>query len=68
MLNFNKMKKKIYLVAFMIVGILACSDDFTETVEIGSLNPASLQTPAGIDFLLTAAYSSLDGISGVSGG
>ena len=68
MLNFKKMKKKIYLIAFMVVGILACSDDFTETVEIGSLNPASLQTPAGIDFLLTAAYSTLDGVSGVSGG
>ena len=52
----------------MLIGILACNEEFSETVEIGSLNPGALANEAGVNFALTAAYSAIDGVSGVSGG
>ncbi len=48
--------------------VLACSDEFSETIEIGTLNPEALANEDGVNFLLTAAYSSLDGISNATGG
>lgn len=48
--------------------VLACSDEFSETIEIGTLTPDALANEDGVNFLLTAAYSSLDGISNASGG
>ena len=60
------MKNKIILVLILLGVVSACSDSFTETVEIGSLNPESLQNAAGVDFALTAAYSTLDGRTNVT--
>ncbi|MCF6222521.1 MAG: RagB/SusD family nutrient uptake outer membrane protein, partial [Flavobacteriaceae bacterium] len=60
------MKNKIIIILMLLGFVLACSEDFTETVEIGSLNPAALQNEAGINFTLTAAYSSLDGRTNVT--
>lgn len=48
--------------------LFACSEEFTETIEIGTYNTESFQTKDGVEFLLTGAYSALDGITGVSGG
>jgi hypothetical protein len=50
------------------MSVLACSDEFSETIEIGTLNPDALANTDGVNFLLTAAYSSLDGVTNASGG
>ena len=60
------MKKTIMIMLILLGVVSACSEDFTETVEIGSLNPSSLQNAAGIDYALTAAYSTLDGRTNVT--
>jgi tetratricopeptide (TPR) repeat protein len=60
------MKNKIMIMLILLGVVSACSDSFTETVEIGSLNPSSLQNAAGIDYALTAAYSTLDGRTNVT--
>ncbi len=60
------MKNKIMIMLILLGVVSACSEDFTETVEIGSLNPSSLQNAAGIDYALTAAYSTLDGRTNVT--
>jgi len=45
----------------MLVGVLACSEEFTENPAIGALSDATLQSELGIELKLTAAYSALDG-------
>jgi len=45
----------------MLVGLLACNDEFTESVAVGALSDEALQNELGVDLLLTAAYSTLDG-------
>ena len=50
------------------MSVLACSDEFSETIEIGTLNPSALANEDGVNFLLTAAYSALDGVTNASGG
>jgi hypothetical protein len=52
----------------MLVVLLACNDEFTETVQVGALSDAAIETATGIDLLLTGAYSSLDGIRSTSSG
>ncbi|MDN3643531.1 RagB/SusD family nutrient uptake outer membrane protein [Lutimonas halocynthiae] len=53
---------KKYIIYFtLLVGILACSDEFTEGVAIGALSDAALQNETGVDLMLTGAYSALDG-------
>ncbi len=47
----------------MLVGILACGEDFTEVPAYGSLSDAALQNAEGIDLKLMGAYSLLDGMS-----
>lgn len=61
---------KLNILPIIILGFIlcSCSEEFTETIEIGTYNTQSFQTKDGIDFLLTGAYSALDGITGVSGG
>ncbi|MGX1930953.1 RagB/SusD family nutrient uptake outer membrane protein [Flagellimonas sp. 2504JD4-2] len=61
-----KNKTNIFLILIMSM-VLACSDEFSETVEIGSLVPESLSNEEGVNFSLTAAYSVLDGTSNVTG-
>jgi len=55
------MKKNIFYF-ILLVGVLACSDDFTEGTAIGALSDAALQNETGVELLLTGAYSSLDGV------
>lgn len=62
------MKNRIFYIMLLLVSVLACSDEFSETIEIGTLNPEALANEDGINFLLTAAYSGLDGVTNASGG
>lgn len=50
----------VYLI--LLVGMLACSDEFTESPAIGSLSEEALRNETGVDMLLTGAYSTLDGV------
>jgi hypothetical protein len=52
----------------LLMSVLACSDEFSETIEIGTLNPSALANEDGVNFLLTAAYSALDGVTNATGG
>ena len=61
------MKNKIIYLFILLVGVLACSDDFTETPAYGALSDASLQNAEGVDLLLIGAYSLLDGNSNTGG-
>ncbi len=47
----------------MLVGILACSEDFTESTAFGALSDAALQNAQGVELKLIGAYSLLDGHS-----
>ena len=62
------MKNRFFYIMLLLMSVLACSEEFTETVEIGSLSPEALANEDGVNFLLTAAYSTLDGISNATGG
>ena len=61
------MKRKIIYVA-LLIGILACSDDFTDLPQKGAFNEEFLQTEEGANLFLTAAYSMLSGWSDLSVG
>ncbi|CAI8179245.1 MAG: SusD-like protein [Flavobacteriaceae bacterium] len=53
-------RKLSYLFTFFIV--FACSEDFTESPAVGALSTDILGNEAGIDLLLTGAYSSLNAV------
>jgi len=55
------MKKRIIYYACLLLGIMACSDSFTELPAVGALSEEALANPAGVDLLLIGAYSVLDG-------
>lgn len=55
------MKKRIIYVA-LLVGLLACSDEFTDSPAIGALSDAALKNETGVNLMLTGAYSTLDGV------
>ncbi len=57
------MKNKIIYLLFLLVGLLACSESFTEQVAVGALSDEALQNETGVNLLLTGAYSVLDGAS-----
>jgi len=57
------MKNKIVYILLLLIGVLACSEDFTEQAAIGALSDEALQNETGVDLLLTGAYSVLDGAS-----
>lgn len=61
------MKNKIIYLFIMLVGVLACSDDFSEVPAYGALSDAALQNAQGVDLLLIGAYSLLDGNSNTGG-
>ncbi len=61
------MRNKIVYLFALLVGVLACSEDFSETPAYGALSDASLQNAAGVDLLLIGAYSLLDGNSNTGG-
>lgn len=54
------MKKYIFYF-ILLIGVLACSDEFTESPAIGALSDEALQNETGVELLLTGAYSALDG-------
>jgi len=56
------MKKRIIYIFALLVGVLACNDDFTTHPAVGALSDEALQNAQGVDLKLTAAYSVLDGI------
>ncbi len=55
------MKNKIIFAILMLVGVLACNEEFSETPAIGALSDDALKNELGVDLLLTSAYSVLDG-------
>ncbi|MEL4455339.1 RagB/SusD family nutrient uptake outer membrane protein [Lutimonas vermicola] len=61
------MKNKIIYLFIMLVGVLACSDDFSEVPAYGALSDEALQNAQGVDLLLIGAYSLLDGNSNTGG-
>lgn len=61
------MKNRIIYLFIMLVGVLACSEEFTETPAYGALSADALQNAAGVDLALIGAYSLLDGNSNTGG-
>ncbi len=57
------MKKITYLASLLMIGLAtSCSDDFLETSPKGALSQETLKNRAGVNYLLTGAYSLLDGV------
>lgn len=48
---------------FLLVSVLACSDDFTNSTAFGALSDAALANAQGVELQLIGAYSLLDGHS-----
>ena len=61
------MKNKIIYLFVMLVGVLACSEEFTEVPAYGALDSSALNNAAGVDLLLVGAYSLMDGNSNTGG-
>ncbi|HHC79544.1 MAG TPA: RagB/SusD family nutrient uptake outer membrane protein [Flavobacteriia bacterium] len=57
------MKNKLIYLMLLLVSVIACKDEFSDTVEVGALSDDALQNAVGVDLKLTAAYSVLDGIN-----
>jgi hypothetical protein len=55
------MKKRFIYYFTLFASLLACSDDFTEIEPIGALSEDVLASEAGVELLLIATYSVLDG-------
>ncbi len=55
------MKKKLLLGILAVFTVLSCGDEFSTTPAVGALSDETLANPAGVDLLLTGAYSLLDG-------
>ena len=47
---------------FVIMGVMSCSDDFTNNPAVGALSDESLKNETGVDLLLTGAYSALTAV------
>jgi starch-binding outer membrane protein, SusD/RagB family len=57
------MKKSLFLTLFMVVlSTIACKDDFLNVTPLGVLSETTLSSKAGVDLVLTGAYSMLDGV------
>lgn len=55
------MKKKFIYLMLVVFTAISCGDDFSTTPAVGALSDETLANPAGVDLLLTGAYSLLDG-------
>lgn len=55
------MKKKFIFGILAVFAAVSCGDDFSTTPAVGALSDETLANPAGVDLLLTGAYSVLDG-------
>jgi len=60
------LKKILYAAGIAAAVVVGCSKDFLNKPPIGTLNPATMSTVAGIQGLLVGAYSLVDG-EGASG-
>ena len=60
------MKKNIIVFILIPLMVLGCSDEFTEGINKGALSDAALANADGVNLLLTAAYSALDGNVGAA--
>jgi hypothetical protein len=57
------MKKIIIsIISILLLTTIACKDDFLNVTPLGVLSEATLANKAGVDLLLTGAYSLLDGV------
>lgn len=54
--------KRTITYLMVLIGILACNSDFTESPAIGSLSDEALKNETGVNLLLVGAYSTLDGV------
>lgn len=54
--------KKNFIIFILLMGVLACSDEFTDSPAVGALSDAALQNETGVDLMLTGAYSVIDGV------
>ncbi len=61
------MKNKIIYLLILMIGVLSCGKDFTESTAYGALSDENLQNAQGIDLKLIGAYSLLDGMSATGG-
>ncbi|UXP32681.1 RagB/SusD family nutrient uptake outer membrane protein [Reichenbachiella agarivorans] len=61
------MKRNIIIYILTVLVVLGCSEDFSEGTNKGALSDAALANADGVDLLLTAAYSALDGQVGAVG-
>jgi hypothetical protein len=61
------MKNRIIYLFIMLMGVLACSEDFTEVPAYGALSAEALKNAQGVDLALIGAYSLLDGNSNTGG-
>ena len=55
------MKKKFIYCILAVFATASCGDDFSTTPAVGALSDETLANTAGVDLLLTGAYSLLDG-------
>lgn len=55
------MKKKFIYGILAVFAAVSCGDDFSTTPAVGALSDETLANPAGVDLLLSGAYSVLDG-------
>ena len=55
------MKKRFIYYITLFTALVACSDDFTEIAPIGALSEDILASEGGVELLLVATYSALDG-------
>ena len=56
--------KPISFAAVLMVGLTtSCNDSFLDVVPLGELSEATLQNKAGVDLVLTGAYSIMDGVN-----
>ena len=56
--------KPIALASVLMAGLsTSCSDSFLDVVPLGELSEATLQNKAGVDLVLTGAYSLMDGVN-----
>ena len=64
----NKIMKKILYIGFVLLfGVVtSCNEDFLEKPPLGQVGEDQLANASGIDALLVAAYSVVDGVQGIT--
>jgi tetratricopeptide (TPR) repeat protein len=62
------MKKKLVYLFLTLALVVSCGDEFAETPAVGAIPPEAFQQADGINLLLNAAYSVLDGVRANSPG